>query len=131
MILLMGLPVVLPLQVWVSANRLKRLLQTHTERLKLAEAQTTSACSALAGEGDQTGYEPLAAAPRPPDEGETGTTELEPVSSKHLRALLDCLTHGCFAPLERQPVLGALAAVVGSSGFVLLLQLFQQFSAGR
>ena len=57
--------------------------------------------------------------------------QAEHVSAKRLHQLLASLTHGCFSPLERQPVLGALLAVIGSSGFVVLLQTLQQLGLNR
>jgi hypothetical protein len=35
---------------------------------------------------------------------------------------LQSLNRGCFAPVSQQPILGALAALVGGSGLITLLQ---------
>jgi hypothetical protein len=58
------------------------------------------------------------------------------LSPRELRLPIKCvnfatLSHGCFGLLEQQPALGALVAVVGSSSFVVVLQLPPQLGATR
>lgn len=45
---------------------------------------------------------------------------------ENVETLLSSLNTGCFAPLSRQPVLGALATVIGGSSFIALLHQFLQ-----
>jgi hypothetical protein len=49
-------------------------------------------------------------------------------SVEQVRQWRDSLIHGCFAPLERQPAIGALVAVVGSSSLLCCCNSFSSWA---